>query len=113
MRIKNKRSRPARDGDGKEDDDAVKDDVPEIKPVKDPDWKDPDVIDPTLDPWTVILLNVANLFKVKSILTFALTGAYIALLFSNTEIPKFLETILTMVIGFYYGSQFEKTGEKK
>lgn len=81
--------------------------------IKDPNWKDPDTIDPTLNPWKVILLNIANLFKVKSILTFALTGAYIALLFSNIEIPKFLETILTMVIGFYYGTQFEKTGDKK
>lgn len=98
--------------DGKDEDDMNENPnvTPQEPPVitPNPDWKDPDTIDPELNPWTVILLNIANLFKVKSILTFSLTGAYIALLFSNIEIPKFLETILTMVIGFYYGAQFEK-----
>lgn len=100
---------PESDDSGKDDEDMSNNLVPE----KIPNWEDPDKINPELNPWTVILLNIANLFKVKSILTFALTGAYIALLFSNIEIPKFLETILTMVIGFYYGTQFEKTGDNK
>ena len=84
-----------------------KEDEPmESKPIE--NWKDPDNLNYELNPLNVILLNLANLFKVKSILTFALTGAYIALLFSGIEVPKFLETILTMVIGFYYGTQFTK-----
>ena len=86
----------------------TEDEQMETKPIE--NWKDPEKIDTTLKPLDVFLFNLANLFKVKSILTFSLVFAYIALLFSGIEIPKFLETLLTMVVGCFFGYQFNKNG---
>lgn len=88
----------------------MKEKEPEIQIVDNPNWKDPDEINPELNPGRVILLNIANLFKVKSILTFAIVGTYLALLFIPREIPHFLETLVTMVAGMYFGSQINKSG---
>ena len=100
---------PASDETGKEEEIPME---PEIKPI--PDWKDPETINPNLNPATVILLNLANLFKVKSLLTFAIVGVYLALLLIPKEVPHLLETLVTMVVGFYFGSQFTKpTGGDK
>ncbi len=94
------------DTNNKEDETVNDKENIELKPIQ--DWKDPDAVNYELNPLTVILLNLANLFKVKSILTFAIVGAYIALLFIPREIPHFLETLVTMVVGVYFGTQIEK-----
>ena len=97
---------PTSDDSNKEETPMEPNEKPEITPI--PNWKDPDEVNPELNPLTVILLNLANLFKVKSILTFAIVGAYLTLLFLPREVPHFLETLVTMVVGVYFGTQIEK-----
>lgn len=57
----------------------------------------------------VMLTNVANLLKVKTILTLALTWVFCALAKAGAIPTEFL-TIYTMVVGFYFGTQTKKEG---
>jgi|APSaa5957512622_1039677.scaffolds.fasta_scaffold28086_3 hypothetical protein len=45
-----------------------------------------------------------------SFLVVILSGIYVALLWNKTEIPKFLETALTLILGYYFA---EKAIQKK
>ena len=56
-----------------------------------------------------LLTNAANLLKVKTILTLALTAVFCWLAKSGTIPTEFL-TIYTMVVGFYFGTQQKKEG---
>ena len=56
-----------------------------------------------------LLTNAANLLKVKTLLTLALTWVFCSL--SNAgSIPTEFITIYTMVVGFYFGTQAKKEG---
>jgi hypothetical protein len=52
--------------------------------------------------------RVAKLIDVKTIVTFALTGAFVYLSVCEKIEPQIFMTIYTMIIGFYFGTQHEK-----
>lgn len=53
--------------------------------------------------------RLAKLIDVKSIVTFLLTGAFIFLAFKSVITGEQVNTVFTMVIGFYFGTQAAKT----
>lgn len=57
----------------------------------------------------VMLTNAANLLKVKTLLTLALTWVFCSLAEAGS-IPTEYLTIYTMVVGFYFGTQAKKEG---
>lgn len=52
--------------------------------------------------------RIAKLIDVKTIVTFALTGAFVYLSVCEKIEPQIFMTIYTMIIGFYFGTQHEK-----
>lgn len=52
--------------------------------------------------------RIAKLIDVKTIVTFALTGAFVYLSVCERIEPQIFMTIYTMIIGFYFGTQHEK-----
>ena len=66
-------------------------------------------MDRIVDALGVLLTNAANLLKVKTLLTIALTWVFCSLAKSGS-IPTEYITIYTMVVGFYFGTQAEKKG---
>ena len=52
--------------------------------------------------------KVAKLIDVKSIMTLALTGGFIALTCDGEITGEQFLTIFTMIVGFYFGTQSEK-----
>lgn len=55
--------------------------------------------------------KILNLFTVKSIVTFALTGAFVYLALKGQIEPNVFMTIYTVVVGFYFGTQHEKNNQ--
>ena len=53
--------------------------------------------------------RIAKLIDVKTIVTFALTGAFVYLSVCEKIEPQIFMTIYTMIIGFYFGTQHEKS----
>ena len=56
--------------------------------------------------------KLAKLIDVKSIVTFVLTGVFAYLSVTNQNNPEFT-TIYTMIMGFYFGTQFQKGQESE
>ena len=56
----------------------------------------------------VLLQKLAKLIDVKSIITFALTAAFVYLSIQGEVKPEVFMTIYTVTIGFYFGTQHEK-----
>ena len=56
--------------------------------------------------------RIAKLIDVKTLVTFALTGAFIYLAVTKEIEPQIFMTLYTMVIGFYFGTQHEKNNQK-
>lgn len=57
--------------------------------------------------------RIAKLIDVKTIVTFALTAAFVYLSICEKIEPQIFMTIYTMIIGFYFGTQHEKNrGDK-
>ena len=52
--------------------------------------------------------KILNLLTVKSIVTFALTAAFVYLSVTGEIKPDIFMTIYTVVVGFYFGTQHEK-----
>ena len=52
--------------------------------------------------------RLAKLIDVKTIVTFALTAAFVYLSVTGKIQPEIFMTIYTMVIGFYFGTQHQK-----
>lgn len=52
--------------------------------------------------------RLARLIDVKTIVTFALTVAFVYLSIIGEVKPEIFMTIYTMVVGFYFGTQHEK-----
>lgn len=57
--------------------------------------------------------RLAKLIDVKTIVTFALTAAFVYLSVTGKIQPEIFMTIYTMVIGFYFGTQHQKNMEGK
>lgn len=66
-------------------------------------------MDKIIDSLGVLLTNAANLLKVKTVLTLALTWVFCSLAKAGS-IPTEYITIYTMVVGFYFGTQTKKEG---
>lgn len=56
--------------------------------------------------------KLAKLVDVKSIMTLALTGGFIALTCAGEITGEQFLTIFTMIVGFYFGTQSEKSKQK-
>ena len=56
-----------------------------------------------------ILKNVANLVKVKTIVTLVVIGVFAALALRGDIGPDNAMIIISMVVSFYFGTQHEKT----
>lgn len=52
--------------------------------------------------------KLAKLIDVKSIVTFSLTAAFVYLAVTGQIEPQIFLTIYTMVISFYFGTQYQK-----
>lgn len=52
--------------------------------------------------------RIAKLIDVKTIVTFALTAAFVYLAVIGKIEPQIFMTIYTMIIGFYFGSNVER-----
>ena len=77
---------------------------PEMTPVE--DWKDP-------EPQTnIIVQRIAALMSVKSVITIALTVAFIILVVDGKDLPDQFVSIYTMCISFFFGYQFKKAESK-
>lgn len=57
--------------------------------------------------------RIAKLIDVKSIMTLALTGGFIALTCAGEITGEQFLTIFTMIVGFYFGTQAQKTSSGK
>lgn len=53
--------------------------------------------------------RIARLIDVKTLVTFALTAAFVYLAVIDKIEPQIFMTIYTMIIGFYFGTQSEKS----
>lgn len=54
--------------------------------------------------------KLAKLIDVKSIMTLALTAGFVALTCMGEITGEQFLTIFTMIVGFYFGTQSQKTG---
>lgn len=55
-----------------------------------------------------LLTNLANLIKVKTIVTFAVAFVFVRLALSGAISTDNVMLIVSMVFAFYFGTQFEK-----
>ena len=58
-----------------------------------------------------ILRNLANMLKVKTIVTLSVIAVFIILALQGEISPDNIMIIVTSVISFYFGVQHEKGGE--
>jgi uncharacterized membrane protein len=52
--------------------------------------------------------NLAKLINVKTLVTFAVTGVFVYLALRGEISPDVVMPVVTMVISFYFGTQYEK-----
>ena len=55
--------------------------------------------------------NLANLLKVKTLVTLAVIYVFVVLSFRGDISPDNAMIIISMVVSFYFGTQHEKKGE--
>lgn len=55
-----------------------------------------------------MLKNLANLIKVKTIVTFAVVGVWCYLAITGSIDTDYINNIVLMVIAFYFGTQVDK-----
>jgi hypothetical protein len=91
---------------GKDEEDTMTEQKPqestELAPVE--GWTDPEPAQQD----HIILQRIASLMSVKSIITLALTAAFIALVVNGKNLPDDFVNIYTMCISFFFGYQFKK-----
>lgn len=75
-----------------------------IEVSKDETWEDPEATPNE----NVLVARLAALLSVKSIITIALTVAFIVLVVNGQELPDQFVSIYTMCISFFFGYQFKK-----
>lgn len=56
-----------------------------------------------------MLKNLANLIKVKTIVTLAVVAVFSVLALRGSIEPENVMVIISMVVSFYFGTQHEKT----
>lgn len=56
--------------------------------------------------------RLAKLIDVKTFVTFSLTAAFVYLAIIGKVEPQIFLTIYTMVISFYFGTQYEKNNKE-
>lgn len=56
-----------------------------------------------------VVSHIVNLIKIKSVVTLALTAAFVILALKGEIAPDQFLAIFTMVIGFYFGTQKDKS----
>ena len=56
--------------------------------------------------------NLAKLIDVKSIVTLILTAVFSVLSLKDKISPEQFQTVFTVVISFYFGTQYNKKNEK-
>ena len=76
--------------------------------IKDENWTDPEPQPKT----NIIVARIAALLSVKSLITIALTVAFIMLVVEGKELPDQFVSIYTMCISFFFGYQFKKAENK-
>lgn len=54
--------------------------------------------------------RLARLVTIKSLVTLAATAVFSVLAVRGTVSPQEFLTVYTVIVGFYFGTQFEKTG---
>lgn len=54
--------------------------------------------------------RVSNLLSIKSLVTLTMTAVFALLAVRDRISPQEFLTAYTVVIGFYFGTQFQKTG---
>ena len=59
-----------------------------------------------------LLKNLANLFKVKTLVTLIVIGVFAALSMRGAIQPDNVMIIISMVVSFYFGTQHEKNADK-
>jgi hypothetical protein len=74
---------------------------PEMSPVE--GWNDPEP-----GAGTTIVERISALMSVKSIITLAFVGTYLAMVLQGQQVPSLFENILTMIVSFFFGYQFRK-----
>jgi len=60
-----------------------------------------------------LLKRLENLINVKTIVTFAVTFVFFVLALRETIAPDTVMTVVVMVLGFYFGTQFEQNNNLK
>jgi hypothetical protein len=60
-----------------------------------------------------VIETITNLFKIKSIITLTVLGLLVYAVIHGIIEGKFLETIITMVFSFYFGTQYQKAAAAK
>lgn len=60
-----------------------------------------------------MLDRIAKLIDVKSLMTLAMTGGFIGLTCAGEITGDQFLTIFTVIVGFYFGTQAQKTEAKK
>ena len=59
-----------------------------------------------------VVENIANLIKVKTIVTLVIALVFAVLAIRGTISPDNVMIIISMVVSFYFGTQHEKRAEK-
>ena len=59
-------------------------------------------------PMNEVMKKLANLINVKTIVTFAVTFVFVYLSVRGEVSSETAMTIVTVVIGFYFGTQYEQ-----
>lgn len=57
-----------------------------------------------------ILSNLADLLKVKTLVTIAITMVFVVMSLKGAFAPELVMTVITMVMSFYFGTQHERKG---
>lgn len=57
-----------------------------------------------------LIENIANLFKVKTLVTIAVVVVFVVLALRGSISPDNVMIIISMVVSFYFGTQHEKGG---
>ena len=56
----------------------------------------------------IIKNNLANLIKVKTLVTMAVTAVFVILAIRGDITPDNVMVVVSMVMAFYFGTQYEK-----
>ena len=54
-----------------------------------------------------LLVNIANLIKVKTYVTVVFVTVFASMVLRGIEVPPYFQNLLSIIIGFYFGTQYE------